>query len=481
MGRFSLDELKRKAQAALSDAVEKASELGQQATNYGREKTLEVVETIATVIDEQAPKVKTSIMDTVEIAKSNINNYIKLIQRDNMAAHKVIMLGGRRAGKSTILASILHALNNGKATSLCTINDITDYTQVITDERGNTYPLPTLKEKRLEVKRYIDDRHEHTSFLVDMSPTYGKASYEFKVNADQTSINLEFVDVPGEWMRKNVKEFNQLKEQVMTSDVFVIAIDTPFLMQDDDDINNVYNRIEEITDVIAEIKIDPKVEEDRRLIILAPIKCERWIQSGCADLVNQKVKHAYRNLINTWIKFPNIDIWIMPIQTVGGLESAKLLPALRFWDKGERHGFGESCSQDEMSGLLITRDGTTIDPDTVGDIEPDNQWEIDHTTIPLSWYRKNELGFGPIDCEQPGYHILRFLVNKEEQVIIERAKREKEELDESNPFWRFFKQFFNPTFGKYLPVWKDMIYEMGQRGLIKEQGDGFERITSVVE
>ena len=42
-------------------------------------------------------------------------------------AHKIIMLGGRRSGKSSILSSILYALDKNTSGDLFVVSDQTDY------------------------------------------------------------------------------------------------------------------------------------------------------------------------------------------------------------------------------------------------------------------------------------------------------------------------------------------------------------------
>lgn len=487
MGTLSVEKFKQKAQKAIADTVGMAIVFGKQVSDSLEEAIPKAKEIVVDYLAETRPKVEKALKNGMDIAQSKateikdtVVEYKDNIKNRNKMSHKILMMGGRRAGKSTILSSILYVLKDKTPGSLCTINDITDYTGAVIDKDGQQYPLPTLDDKRREVGQYMNKKHDHAVFLVDMAPTFGKSSYILKVNTGQTNIGLEFVDVPGEWMRRNVPEFNELKEQVMTSDVFVIAIDTPYLMQEDEDVNAVYNRIQEITDVISEMEIDPNVEADRRQIILCPVKCEKWIKSGMADLVNEKVKRAYKDLINMWNNFPNVEIWIMPIQTVGGLESVRLLPAkLYFRDSNDRHG--TTCSEDETTGLLMDKDGDTIDPEEIDRVEDDKKWEIDHTVIPLSWYRKNGSGFNPIHCEQPGFHILRFLVDKEEEIIKQKAEMERMDWEKRGPFYRFLTRLFNPTFGQYLPVWRDVITEMTRRGLLKIQGDGFEHITHIIE
>ena len=338
-------------------------------------------------------------------------------------SHKVLMMGGQRSGKSTMLASIVHSQKRETSDSLFTIRDVTDYTQTIIGNDGQSYPLPALPSKIMEVSCYMRTHSNNSTFLVDTTKTYGKRSYILRLDSGLTSIDLEFVDVPSEWMRRDVKEFNQLKELVMTSDVFVIVIDTPFLMEEDKDVNAVYNRVQEITDAISEIIINQEVEADRRQIILCPVKCEKWIRLGQADLVSQKVNHAYKDLINRWILCPNVYIWITPIQTVGGIESVQ-----------QRSGF-----------------------------------------------RSNGSGFKPVYCEQLVFHILRFLVEKEDNVFKQKTEiLQSIAKQDRGSLWCYLSRVFKPTFGKYLPVWSDLINEIKNSGLLKEQGDGFEHIKMAI-
>lgn len=378
--------------------------------------------------------------------------------------HRILMLGGRRAGKSTILASIHHSLGSETPGSICTITDITDY--------SDAEETSTLDEKRLEIMDYIEDKADKEMFLVDMTPTVGQNSYTLRVNAEKTSINLEFVDVPGEWMRKKTAGYKTLKELVSNSDVFVIVIDTPFLMLGKTNENEVYNRIKEITDLlVGEMKFENSV--DCKQILICPVKCEKWVRQGQVDIVTQKVDSVYKNLINTFVKYDNIEMRIMPIQTVGGIEAVKLLDALLYF-KDANDMIGTSCSMDE--GLLIDKNGNIIDQSRIDRLEKDMNWKIDHTSISLSWYKTNGVGFSPLYCEQPGYHILKFLVEKEENILKVKKDMEKKTLEEQGFIVRFLTKIFRPTFGQYLPVWDMVIRELNDKHLIKESGDGFELI-----
>ncbi len=480
---FDLNALKRKA----SDLLDKSADVLADTVQTAKNVSTEVAKGAKEIVQDIALKADTAILDSniSTDVKSKVNKALSGLivpteKSDTSTGHKILMMGGRRAGKSTILSSILTQLRENTPGTICTIIDQTDYTQEIETKYG-TVPLPTLDIKQNEIRDYINKRQKKTEFLVDMTPTSGKASYVLELCAGNTTVPFEFIDVPGEWMRTNVQEHAQLVSLVERSDVFVIAIDTPFLMNTDDAegvaINMVYNRVNEITQTMSKLKINS--EDDLKQIILCPVKCEKWIRAGEADKVVKKVLKSYRDLINRWVGCPEVTIQIMPIQTVGGFESSRMLPAkLYFKDDDDRTG--ESCSVDPKTMDLMTRDGVKVSE--YARIEDDPFWTIDYMDIPLSWYRLNdENGLKPKFCEQPGYHILDFLVRKEDNAIRSRAEAEKKKMEKSNPIWKFLTRVFNPTFGQYLPIWKNVIDRLSSSNMIKTDGDGFCYVRSKIE
>lgn len=434
-----------------------------------------VVKIGAIISDNNISDKAKSKMTELSNATNKVYDSVKtLIEKTTVSMeHKILMMGGRRAGKSTILSSILSQLRENTPGTICTIIDKTDYTQEIETKDGPK-PLPTLDIKQREIEHYIKKRQMNTEFLVDMSPTYGNPSYILEVSADTTAVDFEFIDVPGEWMRANVADHAKLVSHVESSDVFVIVIDTPFLMNTDNDegtsINLVYNRVNEITQAMAKMKIEDK--NDLKQIILCPVKCEKWVREGKADLVVEKVLKSYRDLINRWVTCPEVTIQIMPIQTVGGLESTRLLPA-KLYFKNDDDRTGESCSIDPLTNTLINKEGRVIRQSADSFIEDDSFWYIDYVDIPLSWYKLNGEGVKPRFCEQPGYHILKFLVEKEENAIKAKAEADRRKLDDMGSFRKWFYRKFRRTFGEYLPVWQEVISQLNSGGYIKTEGDGF--------
>lgn len=390
-------------------------------------------------------------------------------------AHQILMLGGRRAGKSSILASILYSLGENMADNLCSVTDQTDYS--VNDGLG----IP-LHAKRIEIDNYLRTRQKvgaNSNFLVDMTPNKGQSTYNLSTQIEGASkVLFNFVDVPGEWMEATSSSHNPLKELVTKSDVFVIAIDTPYLMQEENEnINTVYNRVEEITNLLANIQIANE-DIDRKQIILCPVKCEKWTQNNQGEEVTNRVCTAYRKLINNWVNHQSVDIWVMPIETAGGIVHSKLLDGYRVF-KSEKDKFGELCSINDLTGQIMLKDGKILPQKSVYlvESEPDKSLFIDFTQLPLSWYVTNGKGFTPSLCEQPAYHILKFLVEKEEKATIV----QKNKVDDA-PWWkRWWLKIWSPPFGKHLKAYEELISKMERQHLIKSNGDGFRKIEDVIQ
>lgn len=480
MFNISLDKIKKKTYEVFESTSEIIQETIQTAKNISTEVTQIAIDSASQItsnvnnsdITHNVLKKVTEVCKIIETFTENKGQHME---------HKVLMMGGRRAGKSTILSSILSQLRENTPGTICTIIDRTDYTQQIVTQNGPV-SLPTLDIKQNEIKRYIKKRQMDTEFLVDMSPTYGKASYILEVSANNTTLNLDFIDVPGEWMRANVPEHAQLETLVESSDVFVIVIDTPFLMNTDTDegisVNMVYNRVNEITQAMTKMKINS--EHDLKQIILCPVKCEKWVRAGKADEIVNRVLKTYRDLINRWVTNSEVIIQIMPIQTIGGIESTRMLPAkLYFKDDNDR--VGETCSVCPLTNTITNKDGRVIRQTATSYIEDDTAWCIDYMDIPLSWYKLNGEGVKPRFCEQPGFHILKFLVEKEEKAIKAKAEAEKAKLNDRNPLFKWLTKIFSPTFGEYFPIWKDVITALDKGDYIKTENDGFSYVNSKVE
>lgn len=388
--------------------------------------------------------------------------------------HNIIMLGGRRAGKSTILSSIIYALSRNTAGNLFTVIDKTEYSSN-TDDTGGV--AVRLRDKRNEMTELLKRRAKigsNANFLVDMTPTKGENTYSLELAQNGShQVYFDFIDVPGEYMEdgKNLK----LRERLNKCDVFIIAIDTPYMMQDDEGINDTYNRVEEITSMMSADEICGD-ELDRKLIVFCPVKCEKWVRMGQAQLVTERVCKTYHALINRWVNHGShsIEFLVMPIQTVGGMEHVRMLDGYKCYSS-DSDKMGERCSRYELTGQVFFGDGTIKSEDDCPYIEEDKELLINKRTIPLSWYKVNGAGFAPENSEQPAYHILRFLVNKHLR-LLEAKNRERR-----SSIWNRIKDRLNGSpFEGSIDVYRNIVDELERSGKIKLGFDGFVQVTEIV-
>ena len=403
-------------------------------------------------------------------------------------AHQILMLGGFRAGKSSILASILHALDQKTDGSIFTVIDQTDYTAA---ERAAV----RLEDKRLEISKYLKNRNkvvaEDSKFLVDMNPTQDYSLYTLTTRIEgAANVDFQFLDVAGEYMEETHQKYNNLKKWVSESDIFIVAIDTPYMMETDEDTNRVYNRIEEITKVLSSINQDIKDPElEKKLVIFCPVKCETWVRPKKSSFdrekrhehpedVTKNVKQSYKNLINTLVKSKGVDLWVMPIQTVGALEFVETTDAYKYY-KNNNDAVGVRCSYDTLTGIVRLENGKTL----MGVDESQVEKNTDSTRnnglidIPYAWYKVNEQKeYAPVFCEQPAYHIIRFLVNKELMI----NKRRIQKINRSPWYIRLWSWFTDPPFGEYIDNYKRAVDLLESNNKIKESGDGFTKITQII-
>lgn len=388
--------------------------------------------------------------------------------------HKIIMLGGRRAGKSTILSSILYELSEETQGSLFNVNDKTDYSSSNDDTGGVAVRL---RDKRNEMTELLKKRAKigtNANFLVDMTPSKGESTYTLELSQyGSHQIYFDFIDVPGEFMEDGKNQ--ELQKRLDVCDVFIIAIDTPYLMQDDEGINDVYNRVDEITSMMTADGICGN-EFDKKLIIFCPVKCEKWVRNGQAQLVTERVCKTYRKLINYWVNHEShsIEFLVMPIQTVGGMEHVTMLDGYKCY-KSDSDKTGVRCSKNELTGQIFFGDGTIGNEEDYPFIEEDLELKQNGRTLPLSWYKVNGAGFAPDNCEQPAYHILRFLVNKH-LCILEEMNRQRR-----SSFWNRLMDWLNGSpFETSIYIYRKIVEELESSGKIKLGFDGFVQVTTII-
>ncbi len=240
----------------------------------------------------------------------------------------VLMLGGRRCGKTSILAAMQECFDNmfGK----------TDLTIAPADVET----MMKLDEKREELKSYyMKDKY----FIPDDNPTSEINEYSFYISLKSkksSRVKLKFTDINGEFMDDSSKidfDNGEVANLVKEADVIMVAIDTPYLMEalPDDDIESVglyNNRKNKCTQIDGLIKNCFQTDENSRekMILFVPLKCEKyyWNRSAGNPFPNDlaitaiRLKSAFKNLMDYLTQENNrrcYEVAITPIMTMGNV------------------------------------------------------------------------------------------------------------------------------------------------------------------
>ena len=409
---------------------------------------------------------------------------------------KVLMMGGRRAGKTSVLAGLVNTMVNGDIKNLLTINDV-------------TVLLPgqeSLFNKIENLKECVENLSKKT-FLVDDSKTNSFTTHSLQLEIPGTSNNMtiEFKDANGEFYESKASydthggtpvSKSEIVNAVKEADIYVIAIDTPYLMEAvnpenelcDESINMAYNHVDDIHSYLT--YIDDKDGADAKLVLFVPIKCEKWMHQGEADKVTQRIKEVYKTVFNALDKYKNLQIDIIPVETVGAMEFKEHQTAMICSNK---NFVARKCCVLNNETDVRFGDGTTrsIMYDDVITEDPESRISEFHSIIrPYSWFHVTGKEYAPHNCEQLAYYILQFVLAKYLFLKnLEVQKKEKERKKKS--WWKYTKiaifAFFNIPFaiiywaaGKLIEKMGTVSYEelnvlvnsIESRGLIKHNVEG---------
>lgn len=351
-------------------------------------------------------------------------------------------MGGRRAGKTSVLAGLVNTMVNGDVKNLLTINDVTT-------------PLPgqeSLFSKIDHLKKSVKDLRGKT-FLVDDSNTNSFTTHklQFEIPGTGNNMTIEFKDVNGEFYESKANydthgeapvNKSEIVNTVKEADIYVIAIDTPYLMEAinpendlcDESINMAYNHVDDIHSYLT--YIDDKDGADSKLVLFVPIKCEKWIHEGETDKVTQRIKEVYKTVLSALDKYKNLKVDIIPVETVGAIEFKEHQTAMVCSNKNYVNR--QCCVLNDETEVRFG-DGTVrqiIDDDVIAD-DPESRISEFHSIVrPYSWFHVTGKEYAPHNCEQLAYYILQFVLAK--YLFLKNLDaREKEKERKKKKWWKY--------------------------------------------
>lgn len=405
-------------------------------------------------------------------------------------------MGGRRAGKTSVLAGLVNTMVNGDIKNLLAINDVT---VLMPDQESLANKIERLKEsvKSLSGKTFLVDDSKTSSFTTH--------SLQFEIPGTSNNMTIEFKDANEEFYESRASydthggapiSKEQIIDAVKEADVYVIAIDTPYLMEAvnpgnelcDESINMAYNHVDDIHSYLT--YIDDKDGADAKLVLFVPIKCEKWVHRGEADKVTQRIKDVYKTVFKALDDYKNLQVDIIPVETVGAIEFKEHQTAMIC---SNNDFVARKCCVLNAETEVRFGDGTCrqIMQDDIIDEDPEGKISEFHSIIrPYSWFHVTGNEYAPHNCEQLAYYILQFVLKKYLFLKnLEAKKKEKERKEKS--WWKYTKiaiiAFFSIPFaiiywaaGKLIEKMGTISYEelktlvtsIESRGLIKHNTEG---------
>lgn len=233
------------------------------------------------------------------------------MKKSNDLKINVMMMGGRRCGKTSVLAAMQGCFDDTFSKSDIIINSDDDET------------IDVMDEKRQEIRDFYAYHLLDNGFTPDANPTHEENEYCFSVGikGKKGCINIEFYDFPGEWIERDNKENrDSVKRHLKKSDVIIITIDTPHLMEEDKKYHAKKNRSHLIAQYFKknfELNKSP-----HKMVLFVPLKCEKYKDN--IDQVTNAIRNDedYKVLIDyltngSYKKY--IEVAILPIYTMGTL------------------------------------------------------------------------------------------------------------------------------------------------------------------
>ncbi len=222
---------------------------------------------------------------------------------------RVLMFGNSGIGKTSTLTAMYDQFNR--------VIDKNIPLQLIPDNETSN----RLNKKLSLLKQQIASDQIRTKSL--MTGTKHSEEFDFFIAKDEDSpekINIIFRDFPGGYLeteRKNVKDW------VKESDVLIIPIDTPALIEENGIYNEEINSPAKLYDIFSAIR--GSLEINNRLVIFVPLKNEKYLEGKLyyTNHIRDLIEKEFANLLQLFASFSireKIAVVITSIQTLGGVK-----------------------------------------------------------------------------------------------------------------------------------------------------------------
>lgn len=227
---------------------------------------------------------------------------------------KVCMLGAKGVGKTTVLTAIFDETNSSKGLS--------STSKIVLSPKDDTRKI--LAQRKIELLDVFDTKGAFTN--AGLSATAGASSYQFEFGllGKIPCVDLNIIDFPGEFLQTDPDFVNK---NLAEASAIMIAIDTPYLMEDDAKNNDAKNQVSLIYNYLKE---NLKEISESKLVMFVPLKCEKYFYKGQMEVVNDKIRSHYAEIIDLYRSNDKVAMVITPILTLGDVEFSHFEEGMEF-------------------------------------------------------------------------------------------------------------------------------------------------------
>lgn len=234
------------------------------------------------------------------------------------------MMGGRRCGKTTLLATIRERFNKTLHHDVHEGEDLLHLTTEVGEITHLNDALDVLNHY------FSDDYDAFTEFPTDDNggADATQTTFHLKSFRGRGELAICFTDVPGEWFSRPEKE-QEIQQYIQEAQVLILAIDTPSLFGENGYYAEYFNRIRNISSHITTVLSGDFMNSSlaNKMLLLMPLKCERWaldsngvIDKDGLEEIRKKVRNFYDEPLITELQKGSrrntITMAILPIVTV---------------------------------------------------------------------------------------------------------------------------------------------------------------------
>lgn len=216
------------------------------------------------------------------------------------------MLGARGVGKTSLLASMYKELKQ----------ILQDFDKLSIASDGKT--AAQLQDRIGELENLANETI--CKVVVDgIEGTKDERWFGFEMArpGEMPHTKINFCDFPGGWLNSDSPNLHRVERLCEKSHAIMLAIDTPPLIEKEGQFNEFANRKSQIIEILKKTVND----KEPRLIILAPVRCEKYLQDkALKKSLLEIVKKQYSELIAHFRRLENVCLAVIPVQTVGCLQ-----------------------------------------------------------------------------------------------------------------------------------------------------------------